>query len=368
MTVVLALDRHDADRPDRHRRGRVRRPGGGGGGDEQCEPLLFELDVRRATDPVLPGRLEAEARVGGRGAAWATGAGGAPTGVTGPPRRREPGHGLRPRRRHPALEDEDRRRGHERRPGRARRGGDLPGPAPHHQYALNLVAGDELAWQDRKAESFFLTAAHCGSAGTGLCPDDPVDRPRTDARPRHVDLGRRGRLQHRPAPVTALIALMTAFNARLGWWMRNPNPATWRFRWLPGSRCRADWDAGSPSLALPLLLELVGDDQRAGGVRPPLRRRPLREPRRLRAGPPPLPVHRLLRRRDRPGGLRRQPREHDPALPDRLRRADRDRHRPAGPRPGRRPQPTGTARSARSATTTSTAASCRASSSTCGPR
>ena len=57
---------------------------------------------------------------------------------------------------------------------------------------------------------------------------------------------------------SALIALMTTFNARLGWWMRNPNPATWRLRWLPWCAGGTAWDAGSPSLALPLLLELVG--------------------------------------------------------------------------------------------------------------
>ena len=32
---------------------------------------------------------------------------------------------------------------------------------------------------------------------------------------------------------SALIALMTAFNARLGWWILNPNPATWARRWWP---------------------------------------------------------------------------------------------------------------------------------------
>src|SRR5262249_28876792 len=57
---------------------------------------------------------------------------------------------------------------------------------------------------------------------------------------------------------SALIALMTAFNARLGWWIKNPNPATWR-RWrLPWIKGASEWDAASPSLALPLLLELFG--------------------------------------------------------------------------------------------------------------
>src|SRR5436853_4179110 len=33
--------------------------------------------------------------------------------------------------------------------------------------ALNLVSGDNLAWQDRKAESFTVTALHSGSARLG---------------------------------------------------------------------------------------------------------------------------------------------------------------------------------------------------------
>ena len=47
---------------------------------------------------------------------------------------------------------------------------------------------------------------------------------------------------------------------RLGWWIRNPNAKTWRLLWLPWKRTleSSGWDAGSPSLALPLLLELVG--------------------------------------------------------------------------------------------------------------
>ncbi len=107
---------------------------------------------------------------GRRGAAWETGAGGAPTGVTGPPRSANPVTGFDPDDDIPlwrmkigagAMSDDP----------------DALGEAetylgPHHiiNTALNLVAGGELAWQDREAESFFLTAAHCGSAGTGYAP------------------------------------------------------------------------------------------------------------------------------------------------------------------------------------------------------
>ena len=41
------------------------------------------------------------------------------------------------------------------------------GPFRLINTALNLVAGEELAWQDRKAESFTLTPLYCGSKSTG---------------------------------------------------------------------------------------------------------------------------------------------------------------------------------------------------------
>jgi hypothetical protein len=195
---------------------------------------------------------------GRRGNAWATGAGGAPTGVTGPPRSANPVTGFDPDDDIPLWKMKI---------GDGTRDGGLatPGEAetylgPHHiiNTALNLVSGRELAWQDRKAESFILTPAHCGSAGTGYAPTTPPTG-------RELTLGRAMSISGAAVDSniglqqsSALIALMTAFNARLGWWMRNPNPATWRLRWLPWNAGGAGWDAGSPSLALPLLLELVG--------------------------------------------------------------------------------------------------------------
>src|SRR5262249_51654510 len=41
------------------------------------------------------------------------------------------------------------------------------GPLPIINTALNLVAGAELAWQERKADSFVLTPFYCGSKTTG---------------------------------------------------------------------------------------------------------------------------------------------------------------------------------------------------------
>src|SRR5262249_56932550 len=117
--------------------------------------------------------------------------------------------------------------------------------------ALNLVAGEELAWQDRRAESFVLTPTHAGSKGTGYAATTPQTG-------RELTLGRAVSISGAAVDSniglhqsSALIALMTAFNARLGWWIKNPN--------------RSIWDAASPSLALPLLLELFGqtDERKA---------------------------------------------------------------------------------------------------------
>src|SRR5262249_6309041 len=41
------------------------------------------------------------------------------------------------------------------------------GPFPLINTALNLVASEDLAWQDRKSESFTLTPLYCGSRITG---------------------------------------------------------------------------------------------------------------------------------------------------------------------------------------------------------
>ena len=51
---------------------------------------------------------------------------------------------------------------------------------PFHiiNMALNLVAGDELAWQERKAESFTASSLHCGSWKVGYRPADAYGGPR----------------------------------------------------------------------------------------------------------------------------------------------------------------------------------------------
>lgn len=118
------------------------------------------------------------------------------------------------------------------------------GPYPIFNTALNLVAGKELAWKDRKAESFVLSPLFSGSKSTWY-------RRMTDKTDPYLTLGRAMAISgaaadpnmgvHQSAPLTAL---MTVFNARLGWWLENP-----RFN---------DWMGQGPGIAWPLVWELLG--------------------------------------------------------------------------------------------------------------
>ena len=107
---------------------------------------------------------------------------------------------------------------------------ELGGNRPFHlvNVALNLVAGKELAWQDRKAESFTFSALHCGYRG-GYRSAKDYGRRKGGAR---ISLGTAVAISgaaaspnmgsHSSPVVTFLLAL---FNIRLGWWLGNPGPA-----------------------------------------------------------------------------------------------------------------------------------------------
>ena len=92
--------------------------------------------------------------------------------------------------------------------------------------ALNLVTGDNLAWQQRKAETFTASALHCGNyrlgyrftkhyavnqQGNGLSLGTAVAISGAAASPNQG---------YHSSPLVAL--LMTLFNVRLGWWLGNP--------------------------------------------------------------------------------------------------------------------------------------------------
>jgi hypothetical protein len=110
--------------------------------------------------------------------------------------------------------------------------------------SLNLVGGQELAWRDRKGESFTLSPLYCGAKGTGFALVDERSR-------RNLTLGRAISISGaavdpnmRFYQSAALTALLTVLNARLGYWMRNPS--------------RPGWEAESPKYGNLLFTEFLG--------------------------------------------------------------------------------------------------------------
>ncbi len=107
------------------------------------------------------------------------------------------------------------------------------GPYPLINTALNLVKGEELAWQNRKAASFVLAPLRSGWGSTGYRLTGAMAG-------EHLSLGTALAISgaaaspnmgyHSSAP---LAFLMTIFNVRLGWWLGNPRRGKWR---NPGPR------------------------------------------------------------------------------------------------------------------------------------
>ncbi len=128
-------------------------------------------------------------------------------------------------------------------------------PRPLHliNIALNLVKGDNLAWQQRKAQSFTISALHSGSWNLGYRRSEEYGANR------YLDLGLSlgtalaisgaaaspNMGYHSSSAVTFLLAL---FNIRLGWWLGNPGPAG-----------ASTYRNASPALSIrPLLAEAFG--------------------------------------------------------------------------------------------------------------
>jgi hypothetical protein len=119
------------------------------------------------------------------------------------------------------------------------------GPYPLLNTALNLVAGTDLAWQDRKAAAFVLTPDHCGGrpsryARVGADADANLTLGRAMTISGAAVDPNMGAYQSPP-----LTALMTVLNTRLGWWLQNPA------RW-------GDWSGAGPGAGVLLLQELFG--------------------------------------------------------------------------------------------------------------
>lgn len=117
--------------------------------------------------------------------------------------------------------------------------------------ALNVVGGHNLAWQERKAETFTVTELHAGSYHLGYRRSYDYG----GERPRGLTLGTAVAISgaaaspnmgyHSSPLVTFLMAM---FNARLGWWLGNPGPHGYNTFWLATPRVSI----------LPMLREALG--------------------------------------------------------------------------------------------------------------
>jgi hypothetical protein len=115
--------------------------------------------------------------------------------------------------------------------------------------ALNLVGGANLAWQERKAESFTVSPLHSGSAAVGYRSSKHYGGPRGG-----ITLGTAMAISgaaaspnqgYHSSPVIALIMML--FNVRLGWWLGNP------------AKSKRIWRRDGPRWSfLPVLREMFG--------------------------------------------------------------------------------------------------------------
>jgi hypothetical protein len=107
-----------------------------------------------------------------------------------------------------------------------------PTARPFHvlNLALNLVAGSRLAWQQRKAASFTVTASHCGNRDLGYRPSAKYGGGITLGTAVAISgAAASPNMGYHSSPIVGFI--MTLFNARLGSWLGNPGPPgrrTWR--------------------------------------------------------------------------------------------------------------------------------------------
>ncbi|MEA2416884.1 MAG: hypothetical protein QOI58_3541 [Thermoanaerobaculia bacterium] len=100
--------------------------------------------------------------------------------------------------------------------------------------ALNLVGGDSLAWQERKAESFTVSPLYSGTPTYSEMTGESIGyRPtRLYGGPDGVSLGTAVAISGAAASPNmgynsspAVSFLLTLFNVRLGWWYGNPGKA-----------------------------------------------------------------------------------------------------------------------------------------------
>lgn len=101
------------------------------------------------------------------------------------------------------------------------------GLMPVVNTALNLVKGEKMAWQQRKAEAFSVSPLHCGSLFVGY------RRSRDYGGENGISLGTATAISGAAAnsnmgyhSSSGLVTfVLTLFNVRLGWWLGNPGVA-----------------------------------------------------------------------------------------------------------------------------------------------
>lgn len=109
-----------------------------------------------------------------------------------------------------------------------------PSWKPFHvlNLTLNLVAGERLAWQQRKAEAFSVSPLACGSADLGYRSSSGYAGGMTLGTAMAISgAAASPNMGYHSSPVVGFI--MTLFNARLGAWLGNPGASgakTWRQR------------------------------------------------------------------------------------------------------------------------------------------
>jgi hypothetical protein len=128
--------------------------------------------------------------------------------------------------------------------------GDLSSDKPIHVLngALNVIRGEQLAWQERKAESFTMSRLHCGSFKVGYRPSPQYGEAITLGTAMAISgAAANPNMGYHSSPVLGL--LMTLFNVRLGWWLGNPGS--------PGAKT---WRRKGPQYSVgPLFSEAIGN-------------------------------------------------------------------------------------------------------------
>lgn len=143
---------------------------------------------------------------------------------------------------------------------------ELENQRPMHivNATVNLVGGENLAWQNRKAASFTMSPLHCGSwAVKGYRRSREYCRSMTSGKA--LRLGTAMAISGAAAnpnmgyySSSIVTFLMSLFNIRLGWWLGNTGEPGSAYHWFGKGRHRFFEKVGPSIAMLPLLNETLG--------------------------------------------------------------------------------------------------------------